>query len=83
VSSTPRAYPRGVIGGVRTQGVRRVRRGVSRTCAGGCAGVRPTYFFLTLRPEPGIDGIHALRAALKTLLRRFGLRAVEAWEERE
>jgi hypothetical protein len=36
---------------------------------------RPT-FVIVLRPEPGIDGVRALRAALKTLLRSHGLRAV-------
>jgi len=34
---------------------------------------RPT-FVLVLRPLPGVDGERALRAALKFLLRRFGLR---------
>jgi hypothetical protein len=33
-------------------------------------------FLIRLRAEPGIDPIHALRHALKTLLRRYGLRAV-------
>lgn len=36
---------------------------------------RPTYV-LRLQPEPGVVGIRALRAALKVLLRRFGLRCV-------
>ena len=31
---------------------------------------------IVLRPEPGVDGIAALRAALKVLLRRFGLKAI-------
>jgi hypothetical protein len=34
-------------------------------------------FVIVLRPAPGIDGIRALRAALKLLLRRFGLRAIK------
>jgi len=39
---------------------------------------RPT-FVIELRPEPGIDDpIRALRAALKNLLRRHGLRCVSA-----
>jgi len=40
---------------------------------------------LDLRPEPGVDGIQALRAALKSLLRSYGLRAVAVSEldERE
>jgi hypothetical protein len=33
-------------------------------------------FVLALRPEPRVDGIRALRGALKVLKRRFGLRAV-------
>jgi hypothetical protein len=37
---------------------------------------QPTYV-LHLRPLPGIDGIRALRAALKILERRFGLRVVK------
>jgi hypothetical protein len=31
-------------------------------------------FVLALRPEPHVDGLKALRAGLKTLLRRHGLR---------
>jgi hypothetical protein len=31
-------------------------------------------FMLALRPEPRVDGIRALRGALKVLGRRFGLR---------
>jgi hypothetical protein len=42
---------------------------------------RPT-FVITLRPEPGVDHIRALRALLKITLRRFGLRAIEAHEDR-
>jgi len=41
---------------------------------------RPTYL-VRLRPNPRIDAIRALRAALKVLLRRFGLRAIEVREE--
>ena len=41
---------------------------------------RPT-FVLVLRPEPGVEPIRALRAALKVLLRRFGLRCVGVTEE--
>ena len=41
---------------------------------------RPT-FVLVLRPLPGVDGIRALRAALKFLLRRFSLRVVEIKEQ--
>jgi hypothetical protein len=37
-------------------------------------------FVLTLRAEPDVDGIKALRALLKTALRRFGLRAVDVRE---
>jgi hypothetical protein len=36
-----------------------------------------TEYTLTLRPLPDVDGIKALRAALKVLLRRYGLRAVK------
>jgi hypothetical protein len=36
-------------------------------------------FVVRLRPEPGVaDPVRALRAALKILLRRFGLRCVSA-----
>ena len=40
---------------------------------------------IDLRPEPGVDPIPALRAALKALLRSYGLRAVAVVEldERE
>jgi hypothetical protein len=40
---------------------------------------RPT-FIIHLRPEPGIDAIRALRAALKSLLRSFGLRCTHISE---
>ena len=42
---------------------------------------RCTTFLLRLEAEPVADGIRALRAALKLLLRRFQLRVVEAREE--
>ena len=38
--------------------------------------LRMTTFKITLRIRDGGDGIRALRAALKLLLRRFGLRAI-------
>ena len=37
-------------------------------------------FSLTLRPEPGIDATKALRGALKTLRRKFGLRCTTVRE---
>ena len=40
-------------------------------------------FIVTLTPEPGVDAIRALRAVLKTALRRHGLRAIDAREETE
>jgi hypothetical protein len=36
---------------------------------------------VTFRPEPGVDGIRALRALLKSSLRRFGLRCIQADQE--
>ena len=42
---------------------------------------RPT-FVVELRPEPQVrDAVRMLRAALKVLLRRFGLRAVNIREK--
>jgi hypothetical protein len=38
-------------------------------------------FIIRLTPMPGTDPIRALRAALKTLKRRHGLRAISAIEE--
>jgi hypothetical protein len=38
-------------------------------------------FIITLVPAPGVDGVRALRAVLKTALRRHGLRAIDAREE--
>jgi hypothetical protein len=38
-------------------------------------------FVIALRPEPRVDGIRALRGALKTLKRRFGLRCVNIRRE--
>jgi hypothetical protein len=40
---------------------------------------RPTYL-VRLRPEPNVDPVRALRAALKHLLRRHGLRCISARE---
>jgi hypothetical protein len=42
---------------------------------------RPT-FTVTLRAEPGVNPILALRSLLKIALRRFGLRCVAAHEDR-
>ena len=39
-------------------------------------------FIVRLRPQPGVDGIRALRLALKVLLRRFGLKAIDVREDR-
>lgn len=39
-------------------------------------------YTIRLRPEPGVDAVRALRALLKFALRRLGLRAVEAREDR-
>lgn len=41
---------------------------------------RPTYV-VVLRPDPRVDGIRALRGALKVLGRRFGLRVVTISEQ--
>lgn len=38
-------------------------------------------YVLTLEPKPGIDDTRALRAALKALGRRFGLRCIAIREE--
>jgi hypothetical protein len=46
------------------------------------AADRP-IFILRLRPEPGVAGLRALRAALKVLLRRFGLKVVDIKEEEQ
>jgi hypothetical protein len=44
------------------------------------AAASKTQFILVLQPLPRINGIRALRFALKVLLRRFGLRCVSARE---
>jgi len=41
---------------------------------------RPVYV-LRLKPAPGTDHVKMLRMALKTLLRRFGLRCVSVEQE--
>jgi hypothetical protein len=43
--------------------------------------LQPQVFIVRLQAKPGTDPIRALRGALKTLLRRFGLRCVEVSEE--
>jgi hypothetical protein len=40
-------------------------------------------FVLRLVPLPDVDGIRALRAALKVLLRRFGLRCTSIKQDDE
>jgi hypothetical protein len=40
-------------------------------------------FIVRLRAKPGTDGIKALRAALKLLGRRYGLRAVKIETEED
>ena len=37
-------------------------------------------FTITLRPEPGVDALRAIKAALKGLLRHHGLRVIEVRE---
>jgi hypothetical protein len=39
----------------------------------------PVYT-ITFRPEPGVDGLRAVRALLKMALRAFGLRCVRIAE---
>jgi len=41
----------------------------------------PATFLVRLRPAPGPDGIRALRAALKALWRRHGIRCISAVQE--
>jgi hypothetical protein len=43
---------------------------------------RPTYV-IQLRAEPRVDGIRALRHALKRLLRDYGLRAISVEEHED
>jgi hypothetical protein len=42
-----------------------------------------SIFVLRLKGAPGQVGIHALRALLKILLRRYGFRCVDAYEEKQ
>ena len=44
---------------------------------------QPIFALRLVAAKPGVDGIRALRALLKVALRRFGLRAIEAREERQ
>jgi hypothetical protein len=44
------------------------------------ATARRTRYVLVLQPEPGVDPIRALRWALKSLLRKWGLRCVDLAE---
>jgi hypothetical protein len=55
-------------------------RGTISTAAKRKRPGRPT-FTLRLRAEPHVDPVRALRAALKVLFRRFGLRCVSARED--
>jgi hypothetical protein len=48
-----------------------------RLCFPGTMSARPRpIFVIALRPEPRVDGIRALRAGLKVLKRRYGLKCV-------
>ena len=42
--------------------------------------VNRPFYVLHLRPESGVDGEHAIRAALKLLLRTLGLKCVSLRE---
>jgi hypothetical protein len=42
---------------------------------------RPVYVIKLESVRPDSDGIHELRAILKSLLRRFGFRCTAAYEE--
>jgi hypothetical protein len=56
---------------------------IPSTIAAKPAASRPTYT-IVLRPEVDVDDpVRALRALLKTALRKFGLRAIEAHEDKE
>ena len=41
---------------------------------------RPPTFHVTFVAQPGVDGLKAFRALLKSALRRFGLRAIDVRE---
>jgi hypothetical protein len=43
--------------------------------------IKRPIFVLRLQPLPRVDAIKALRAALKNLLRQFGLRALSVEQE--
>jgi hypothetical protein len=44
---------------------------------------RKPIFILRIKGEPGPAGIHALRALLKILLRRYGFRAIDVREKQQ
>jgi len=43
---------------------------------------RGPRFVITFTPQPGVDAIRSLRLLLKAAKRRFGLRAIDAYEDR-
>jgi len=45
------------------------------------ASPQAVTFIVTLQPNPGIDGLRALRMLLRVGLRRFGLRCIDVREE--
>lgn len=47
------------------------------------SGTADPVYVVSLKPRPGTDGIKALRAALKVLGRRFGLRCVDIKQEEQ
>ena len=56
-----------------------------RQCIPGTMSAREPrpIFVIALRPEPRVDGIRALRAGLKLLKRRYGLRCVTIRQARK
>jgi hypothetical protein len=58
------------------------REAANKGCPATSKNERPTYV-IRLRPQPQVDAIRALRGALKILLRRFGLKAIEVKEEQQ
>jgi hypothetical protein len=44
---------------------------------------KPVLFVVKLYALPGTDGVRALKAALKLLLRKFGLRAISVQQVEE
>ena len=62
--------------------LQKTKTGFSRSTSGIAPSIAKQRYVITFSPAPGVDAIRSLRWLLKTAKRRFGLVAVDAYEDR-